>query len=167
MCFIYPFYTVFLFFFATDIAINQEWPCIIAFGKERTTKCGKHARFNRISLWNFCPKRFVCQAYCSIGVSVFTSNVEGKVILKYKGWYFAIAMPKFLLWWEIWNIIIHSNNRNIKTLVTWSTKLTAPTVCCWYGRSNSVCWGTSLWKVENWQEKMTLSSTDSNRYTCT
>ena len=66
-------------------------------------------------------------------------------------------MQKILLCWEIRNIIIHSNNGNIKTLVSWSTKLTAPIVRCWYGRSNSVCWGGGRLhgRLKNWQEKMT------------
>ena len=80
---------------------------------------------------------------------------NGRWILKYKGWYFAITMQKILLCWEIWNIIIRSNNGNIKTLVSWSSKRTAPIVCCWYGRTNSVCWGSLYGGLKNWQEKMT------------
>ena len=87
-------YTVFLFF-ATDIAVNHVCPCIIAFGKELTTKCGKHERLNRLSWWNLCPTNFVGQVFmfknhikanCSIGVSVFIFIMwNGRRILKYKG----------------------------------------------------------------------------------
>ena len=115
-----PFLHSILVFLRLTLPISHVWPCIIAFGKEWTTKCGKHGRFNRFSWWNFCPTHLVSQvfmfinhikAYCSMGVSVFINNVEWDVNLKYKGWYFVIAMQKHLLWWEIRNIIIHSHNK--------------------------------------------------------
>ena len=70
------------------------------------------------------------------------------ICVEYQGWYFPIAMQRFLLWWEILYIIIHSYIWSIKTHVSWSTTLTAPTVCCWYGRSRSVGGGNVF--MENW-----------------
>ena len=116
-------------------------------------------QFNRISWWNFSPTHFISQ------VIIFNNRIKacchGHIILYYMPmiisvwvflsssimwngrwiWYFAIEMPKFFLWWEILNINIHSHNGNIEAYVSWSTKLTAPIVCCWYGRSSSLSEG--------------------------
>ena len=115
---------------------------------------------NKLS--EFQPDKF-CQSsvYIIVGsmsVLVFINNMEWEVNLKYQVWYFAIAMQRFLLWWEILNIIIHSYNESIKTHVPWFTKLTVPIVCCWYGSSSSVGDGNVFmegWKTEFEKEKLT------------
>ena len=105
--FIYPFYTVFLFFSATNIDITHVWPCIMAFGKEWTTNCGRHERFKRISWWNLCPTHFVGQvfmfqnhikAYRSMGYSVFINNVKWEVKFEVPGLIFCNCNDKFLFW---------------------------------------------------------------------
>ena len=126
-------------FFATDIAIHHVWTCIIAFWKEWEAKYGKHERCNRIGWWNYCLTHFVGQvvmfknhikAYCRSGVSVFINNVEWEANFKVQGLIFCNCNAKIFALMVIRNIIIHSNNENIKTHVSWSIKLTAPIVCC-------------------------------------
>ena len=98
-----PFLHSILVFFAIDIAVTHVWPCIIAFGKEWKTKCGKHEWFNWISWWNFCPTHFVGQAfmlknhikaYCSMSVSVFINNVEWEVNFEVQGLIFCNCNAK-------------------------------------------------------------------------